>query len=64
MALYVPGWYAHTPFVQRKRCKRLRILCPGMTVNLDGELIGCDEASFELLAAALPVRIPGLPPRA
>ena len=46
-----------------RRCKSLRILCPGMTVNLDGELIDCDEAEFELLAAALPVRIPGLPPR-
>ena len=64
MAVYVPGWYAYTPFVQRARCKRLRILCPGMTVNLDGELIDCDEAAFELLAAALPVRGPGLSPRA
>lgn len=64
MAVYVPGWYAYTPFVRRRRCKSVRILCPGMTVNLDGELIDCDEANFELLAAALPVRIPGLSPRA
>ena len=63
MAIYVPGWYAHTPFVQRLRCKSLRLICPGMTVNLDGELIDCDDADFELLASALPVRIPGLPPR-
>ncbi|MFR6027678.1 MAG: hypothetical protein ACLUMK_14460 [Christensenellales bacterium] len=41
----------------------LRLICPGMTVNLDGELIDCDDADFELLASALPVRIPGLPPR-
>ena len=58
MAIYVPGWYAHTPFVQRLRCKSLRLICPGMTVNLDGELIDCDDADFELLASALPVRIP------
>ena len=63
MAVYVPGWYAYTPFVRRRRCKSVRILCPGMTVNLDGELIDCDEAELELLAAALPVRIPGLSPR-
>ena len=63
MALYVPGWYARTPFVRRRRCKSVRILCPGMTIDLDGELIDCDEAELELLAAALPVRIPGLPPR-
>ena len=36
MAIYVPGWYAKTPFVTRKRCRSVRILCPGMTVNLDG----------------------------
>ena len=63
MAIYMPGWHAHTPFVQRLRCKSLRLICPGMTVNLDGELIDCDDADFELLASALPVRIPGLPPR-
>ncbi len=62
MAIYVPGWYAKTPFVTRKRCRSVRILCPGMTVNLDGELIDCDEAAFELLPAVLPVRLPGLPP--
>ena len=64
MTIYVPGWYAKTPFVVHRRCKRLRIVCPGMTVNLDGELFDCDEASFQLLPAALHVRIPGLPPRA
>ena len=63
MTVYVPGWYARTPFVQRRRCRSVRIQCLGMTVNLDGELIGCDEAEFTLLAAALPVRVPGLPPR-
>ena len=63
MALYVPGWYARTPFARRRRCKSVRILCPGMTIDLDGELIDCDEAELELLAAALPVRIPGLSPR-
>ena len=63
MALYVPGWYARTPFARRRRCKSVRILCPSMTIDLDGELIDCDEAELELLAAALPVRIPGLPPR-
>ena len=64
MTIYVPGWYAKTPFVVHRRCKRLRIVCPGMTVNLDGELFDCDEAAFQLLPAALCVRIPGLPPRA
>ena len=56
------GMVRRTPFVQR--AASARILCPGMTVNLDGELIDCDEAAFELLAAALPVRVPGLSPRA
>lgn len=60
MALYVPGWYAHTPLARRLRCKSVRIVRPGMTVNLDGELISCDEANFTLLPAALCVRVPGL----
>ena len=63
MALYVPGWYAYTPFAVRRRCRRLRLVCPGMTVNLDGELFQCDDARFEILPAALRVRIPALPAR-
>ena len=62
MALYVPGLYAKTPLAQTRRCTKLRIVCPGMTVNLDGELIQCDDAQFSLLPAFLNVRVPGLAP--
>ena len=60
LCLFVPGWYVKTNLVQTLQCRRLRIVCPGMTLNLDGELIRCDDALFELLPAALRVRIPNL----
>lgn len=63
MALYVPGLYVRIPLAVSRRCRSVRIISPGMTVNLDGELIPCDDASFEILPAALCVRVPGLPMR-
>ena len=34
-----------------------------MTVNLDGELIDCDDAILNCSPRRCSVRIPGLPPR-
>ncbi|NLD58578.1 MAG: diacylglycerol kinase family lipid kinase [Clostridiales bacterium] len=60
LMLFVPGWYAKTFLAKTLRCRSVRIVAPGMTLNLDGELIRCDDARFELLPAALNVRVPGL----
>ncbi|NLF27172.1 MAG: diacylglycerol kinase family lipid kinase [Clostridiales bacterium] len=60
LMLFVPGWYAKTFLAKTFRCKSVRIVAPGMTLNLDGELIRCDDARFELLPARLNVRVPGL----
>ena len=38
LALYVPGLYVKTPLAKVRRVRTLEIACPGMTVNLDGEL--------------------------
>ena len=62
LALYVPGLYVKTPLAKVRRVRTLEIACPGMTVNLDGELKPCDRARFEILPAALRVRLPGLAP--
>lgn len=62
LALYVSGLYVKTPMAKVRRVRTLEIACPGMTVNLDGELKPCDRARFEILPAALRVRLPGLAP--
>ena len=53
---FISGTHAHLPLAHVARCKALTIRCPGMTVNLDGELIPCDTAEFSLLKNALRVR--------
>ena len=58
MALFIPGLHARTGIVRCRHVKKLRILRPGMIVNLDGELIACDDAEFTILPGALTVRLP------
>ena len=60
MALFVPGWYTKTGLCRTLTCRSIRISSPGMTLNLDGELIPCDDAQYRLIPAALTVRIPAL----
>lgn len=59
LAFYIPGKHVDMKLATLHRCKKLTIRCKGMTLNLDGELLQADEANFELLPAALAVRIPG-----
>ena len=60
MSLFIPGKHAHTGLASCRKVCRLRIQCPGMVLNLDGELIPCDDAEYEVLPGALTVRLPGL----
>ncbi len=60
LLLFVTGLYIHTPLAKVRRVRTMRIICPGMALNLDGELIECDDADFEILPGALHVRIPEL----
>ena len=60
MALFIPGLHAKTALVKRMRVREVRIRRPGMVVNLDGELLACDDAHFRILPGALTVRLPGI----
>ena len=60
MALFIPGLHAKTALTKRRLVQKLRIVCPGMVLNLDGELTPSDEAEFEVLPGALTVRLPML----
>lgn len=58
IALFIAGLHIRLGLAKLVRCKRFRLRRPGMTVNLDGELRTADEANYELLSAALSVRLP------
>lgn len=58
IAFYIAGLHVALRFGRLRRCRKLRIRRPGMTINLDGELRGADEARYEILPGALAVRIP------
>lgn len=58
IVLYIAGKHLSIKLADLRRCKQITIRCEGMTVNLDGELRSVDTARFELLNAALAVRIP------
>lgn len=58
LAFYITGKHVVIKLAKLRRCRKLTIRRPGMTLNLDGELIDADVARYELLPAALTVRIP------
>ena len=60
IAIYIAGKHVKVGLGRLRRCRKLSIRRPGMTVNLDGELFSTDHARFELLPNALCVRVPGI----
>ena len=40
-----------------RRVESLVIRKPGMTIQLDGELVPCDEARFEIMKGALLLKV-------
>ena len=60
IAFYIAGKHISIGLGRLRRCRKLSIRRPGMTLNLDGELFSADSARFELLPSALCVRVPGI----
>ncbi len=60
IAFYIAGKHIALKLGVLRRCRKLSIRRPGMTLNLDGELFSADSARFELLPGALCVRVPGI----
>ena len=58
IAFYVGGKHVKLGLGKLMRCKKLRIHCPGMTLNMDGELRDTDDAEFEIIPGGLCVRVP------
>ena len=53
---FVAGKHTDLPLVHEWRCTELTVRCPGMTLDVDGELIPMDEAHYEILPGALEIR--------
>ena len=55
---FIPGKHTSLPGIREFRCREITFRCPGMVLDVDGELIPVDEAHYELLPGALGVRLP------
>ena len=55
---FIPGKHTDLPGVREFRCREITFRCPGMVLDVDGELIPADEARYEILPGALEIRIP------
>ena len=58
LSRFIPGKHTTLPGVHEFRCREIIFRCPGMVLDVDGELIPMDEARYQLLPAALGVRLP------
>ena len=57
LSKFISGRHVELPMAHESRCTALTIRCPGMTVNMDGELRQMDSAEYELLPGAVEIRI-------
>ena len=58
LSRFISGKHTDLPQVREDRCAEVTIRCPGMTVNIDGELVQMDEARYRILPGALEIRLP------
>ena len=59
LPLFITGLHAKLPSICRiRRCQRVRLFCPGMTFNMDGELHQMDEADVRILPGHLTIHLP------
>ena len=56
LSKFIPGKHTTLPGIQEFRCGAITFRCPGMVLDVDGELIPMDEARYEILPGALSVR--------
>ena len=58
---FIPGKHTALPGIREFRCREITFRCPGMVLDVDGELIPMDEARYELLPGAVGVKLPDDP---
>ncbi|MBO7662051.1 MAG: diacylglycerol kinase family lipid kinase [Clostridia bacterium] len=55
---FIAGKHTELKEIHCLRCSELTVRCPGMTVDLDGELIPMDEVHYQLIPGAVEIRVP------
>ena len=53
---FIPGKHTTLPGIREFRCREITFRCPGMVLDVDGELIPLDEARYRILPGAAGVR--------
>ena len=56
LSKFIPGKHTELPQVREDRCAEVTLRCPGMTVNIDGELFRMDEARYRVIPGAIEIR--------
>ena len=56
LSRFILGKHTTLPGIREFRCREITFRCPGMVLDVDGELIPMDEAHYELLPGALEIR--------
>ena len=57
LSKFIPGKHTTLPGIREFRCSAITFRCPGMVLDVDGELIPMDEARYEIVPGALAVRL-------
>ncbi len=55
---FISGRHVGMEGVREFRCREITIRCPGMVMDIDGELIEMDEAHYRILPGALEIHLP------
>ena len=55
---FISGKHTTLPGIREFRCREITFRCPGMVLDVDGELIAMDEAHYELIPQSLEIRTP------
>ncbi len=58
LSKYISGKHTSLPIIHEFRCRELTVHCPGMTVDIDGELAAMDTVHYEVLPGVLICRFP------
>ena len=58
LPLFILGWHTRVGLAKTVRARSVVLSCPGMTVNIDGQLAAMDEARYEIVPGGLRMRLP------
>ncbi len=58
LSKFISGKHTSLPVVHESRCRELTVRCPGMIINIDGELFKEDTARYQIFPSSLRLMLP------